>query len=35
MERFGRPNLVAVEGDVLLSEPSDMGEYGIVDDLVL
>jgi len=35
LERFRRPNIVAVEGDVLPSERSDMGEQGIVDDLAL
>ncbi len=35
LKRFGRPNVIAVEGDVLPSERSDMGEQGIVDDLTL
>jgi hypothetical protein len=35
LERFGRPNLITVEGDVLPSERSDMGEDGITDDLAL
>ena len=34
-ERFGWPNVVAVEGDVLPSERGDMGKHGIVDDLAL
>jgi len=35
LERFRRPNVIAVEGDVLPSQRSDMGEHGIVDDLAL
>ncbi len=35
LERFGRPNVVAIEGDVLPAERSDMGKQGIVDDFAL
>jgi hypothetical protein len=35
LERFRRPNVVAIEGDVLPSEWGDMGEQSVVDDLAM
>ncbi len=35
LERFRRPNVVAIEGDVLPSERGDMGKQGIAEILAL
>ena len=35
LERFRRPNVVSIEGDVLPPERSDVAKQGIVDDLAL
>ena len=35
LERFSRPNVIAVKSDVFPSQRSDMGEQGIVDDVAL